>query len=222
MREWRNQTKNPPRDLQASHKMMLLLLIIEGNSITTILLLIDKDLTNGTGKSRISFCKLKALNLYTTWNQKKFFLTEWKRFLYSVSQFLLRPFHQKNNMTWFGPPEHQFFRPPLIPHPPQGVRPCFPNQNIRGFHFGHYPPPLPSYRFGEPNHNPHAPPGGSTRPPGPHRKPRHRHWKNPKDRSPRWNQGDFTCSTQTSGLLFLNTSCLSDGLTILFVEELYF
>ncbi len=73
MREWRNQTKNPPRDLPASHKMMLLLLIIEGNSITTILLIIDKDLTNGTGKSRISFCKLKALNLYTTWNQKKFF-----------------------------------------------------------------------------------------------------------------------------------------------------
>ncbi|XP_016149943.1 RNA/RNP complex-1-interacting phosphatase isoform X2 [Sinocyclocheilus grahami] len=100
------------------------------------------------------------------------------------NQFL--PFHQ-NNMTWFGPPEHQFFRPPLIPHPPQGVRPCFPNQSVRGFHFGHYPPPLPSYRFGEPEpcHNPHTPPGGSTRPPGPHRKPRYRHRKGPKDRTPR-------------------------------------
>ncbi|KTG31169.1 hypothetical protein cypCar_00018612 [Cyprinus carpio] len=96
-----------------------------------------------------------------------------------------RPFHQKNNMTWFGPPEHQFFRPPLIPHPPQGVRPCFPNQSVRGLHFGHYPPPLPSERFFQPYHNPGAPPGGSTRPPGHHRKPRYRHRKGPKDRTPR-------------------------------------
>ncbi|XP_016106036.1 metacaspase-1-like, partial [Sinocyclocheilus grahami] len=91
------------------------------------------------------------------------------------------PFHQKDNMTWFEPPERQFFRPPLIPHPPQGMRPCFPNQSVRGFHFGHYPPPLPSYSFGEPYHNPHAPPEGFTRPPGPHRKLRHRHRKGPKD-----------------------------------------
>uniref|UniRef100_A0A8C1YZR3 RNA/RNP complex-1-interacting phosphatase n=2 Tax=Cyprinus carpio TaxID=7962 RepID=A0A8C1YZR3_CYPCA len=95
------------------------------------------------------------------------------------------PFHQKNNMTWFRPPEHQFFRPPLIPHPPQGVRPFFPNQSVRGLHFGHYPPPLPSERFFQPYHNPGAPPGGSTRPPGHHRKPRYRHRKGPKDRTPR-------------------------------------
>ncbi|XP_016415800.1 RNA/RNP complex-1-interacting phosphatase-like isoform X2 [Sinocyclocheilus rhinocerous] len=99
------------------------------------------------------------------------------------NQFL--PFHQKDSMTWFEPPERQFFRPPLIPHPPQGMRPCFPNQSVRGFHFGHYPPPLPSYRFGEPYHNPHAPPEEFTRPPGPHRKLRHRHRKGPKDRTPR-------------------------------------
>lgn len=94
------------------------------------------------------------------------------------------PFHQKNNMTWFRPPEQQFFRPPLIPHPPQGVRPCFPNQSVTGFHLGHYPPPLPFDRFDQPFQNPGAPPGGSTRPPGHHRKPRYRHRKGPKDRTP--------------------------------------
>ncbi|XP_058645375.1 RNA/RNP complex-1-interacting phosphatase isoform X2 [Onychostoma macrolepis] len=101
---------------------------------------------------------------------------------HNQNQFL--PFHQNNSMTWFRPPEHQLFRPPLIPHPPQGVRPCFPNQSFSGFHFGHYRPPLPSYRFGETYHNPHEPPGGSTRPPGPHRKPRHRHRNGPFDRTP--------------------------------------
>lgn len=144
---------------------------------------------------------------------KQSFFTGWKLFLYSISQFLLRAFHQKN-MTWFRPPEHQLFRPPLIPHPPQGVRPCFPNQSIRGFHFGHYPPPLPSNRFDEPYHNPHEPPGGSTRPPGPHRKPRHRHRKGPKDRTPHWNQGDFTCSTQTAGLCLFWTQAASLVVTI--------
>uniref|UniRef100_A0A8C2A7W9 RNA/RNP complex-1-interacting phosphatase n=1 Tax=Cyprinus carpio TaxID=7962 RepID=A0A8C2A7W9_CYPCA len=96
-----------------------------------------------------------------------------------------RPFHQKNNMTWFKPPERQFYRPRLIPHPPQGVRPRFPNQSVRGFHFGHYPHPLPSDRFGQPYHNPHVPPEGFTRPPGPHRKLRQRHRKGPNDRTPR-------------------------------------
>ncbi|KAI2659572.1 RNA/RNP complex-1-interacting phosphatase [Labeo rohita] len=102
------------------------------------------------------------------------------------NQFL--PFQQKNIMTWFGPPEPQFFRPPLIPHPPQEMRPvgpCFPNQGVRGFHFGHYPPPLPSYRFGEPYHKPRAPPEGFTRPPGSHRKHRYRHRRGPHDRTPR-------------------------------------
>ncbi|XP_026075984.1 RNA/RNP complex-1-interacting phosphatase [Carassius auratus] len=99
------------------------------------------------------------------------------------NQFL--PFHQKNNMSWFEPPERQFFRPPLIPHPPHAVRPCFPNQSIRGFHFGRYPTPRPSDRFGQPYHNPHVPPEGSTGPPGPDRKLRHRHRKGPKDWTPR-------------------------------------
>ncbi|XP_073685836.1 RNA/RNP complex-1-interacting phosphatase-like [Garra rufa] len=99
-----------------------------------------------------------------------------------------RPFQQKTNRTWVGPPESQFFRPPLISHPPQGVRPtgpCFPNQSVGGFHFRHYPPPLPSYRFGEPYHSPQAPPDGFTRPPGPHRKHQYRHRRGPYDRTPR-------------------------------------
>ncbi|XP_043106180.1 RNA/RNP complex-1-interacting phosphatase [Puntigrus tetrazona] len=93
------------------------------------------------------------------------------------------PFHQNNSMTWSVPPEQQFFRPPLIPHPPQGMGPHFPHRSTRGFYFGNYPPPLPSNEFGEPHHNPRAPPGGSGRPPGPHRKPRHRHRNGPKDRT---------------------------------------
>ncbi|KAL1266258.1 hypothetical protein QQF64_001933 [Cirrhinus molitorella] len=62
---------------------------------------------------------------------------------HSEPQSQFQQFQQKNNRTLFGPPEPRFFRPPLISHPPQGCR--FPNQSVRGFHFEHYPPPLPSY-----------------------------------------------------------------------------
>ncbi|KAK9968640.1 hypothetical protein ABG768_002955 [Culter alburnus] len=87
------------------------------------------------------------------------------------------PSQQTNNMTWSRPPQPQSYRPPLFPHPPQ--RPT----SARGFYFSPstpYPPPLH-----EPHHNPRAFPEGSTRPPGPHRKPRNKHWKAQKDRTPR-------------------------------------
>lgn len=62
MKEWRNQTKNLSRDLHTNHEMMLL--IIEGNSITIILLLMDKDFTSGTGNPRINFYRFTRR---TTW-----------------------------------------------------------------------------------------------------------------------------------------------------------
>ncbi|KAK7125470.1 hypothetical protein R3I93_020981 [Phoxinus phoxinus] len=90
------------------------------------------------------------------------------------------PFQPRNNMTPFRAPEPQSFRPPLFPHPPPGgipTRPGFPNQSVRGFYFSPSAPyQIPHH---EHRHNPHAPPDRSTRPPGPHRKPRHR------DRTPR-------------------------------------
>lgn len=60
-REWRNQIKNPPRETSK-------LLIIEENSITMILVSMDKDLTNGTGNLSIIFSKLLL-----------FFLRLWKK-----------------------------------------------------------------------------------------------------------------------------------------------
>lgn len=90
------------------------------------------------------------------------------------------PFHQRNSMPRFGPPEHQSFRPPLFTHPPPERRSYYPNQSLSGFHCSpsnQYPPPFPSYRFGEPYHHPYLPAPEPTRPPGSHRKHRHRYRK---------------------------------------------
>lgn len=95
------------------------------------------------------------------------------------------PFHQRNSMPQFGPPEHQSFSQPLFSHPPPGIRPYYPNQSFRAFYCGpssQYPPPFPPYRFEEPYHHPYLPPTEPRGPPESHRKHRHRYRK---DKTPR-------------------------------------
>ncbi|XP_067289006.1 RNA/RNP complex-1-interacting phosphatase [Pseudorasbora parva] len=88
------------------------------------------------------------------------------------------PFHQRNNVTTFRPPEPQSFHPPPFPHPPQGMgpaRPSFPNRSARGFYFSPSASYQPPHR--EPRHHPYAHPERSTRAPEHHRKPQHIHRK---------------------------------------------
>lgn len=120
----------------------------------------------------------KAINLF---NESRGHSIERQNYLQDLTTGPKRsPFHQRNSMPRFGPPEHQSFRPPPFTHPPPERRSYYPNQSLSGFHCSpsnQYPPPFPSYRFGEPYHHPYLPAPEPTRPPGSHRKHRHRYRK---------------------------------------------